>query len=80
MIMASMLSLISNPFDPFDEYENWKKFDREEGFDTDGLLARLASSSEVLSEPDEEQWIEDAIDSVVNNPSFRGLYEKRTKK
>lgn len=74
-----MLSLVSNPYDPFTEYKKWKRFDTQEGFDTDGLLARLASTSDALSEPDQDTLIEDAIDSVVDNPSFRGLYEKRAR-
>lgn len=75
-----MLSLASNPYDPFDEYEKWKLFDTMEGFDTDGLLARAVSPLSELSEAWEERAIEDAVDSIVNNPSFRGLYKKVVRK
>lgn len=71
-----MLSLATNPYNPFTQYELWSEFDRREGFDTAGLLARLVSSSDELSEADQEQAVEDAVDSIINNPSFAGLYKK----
>lgn len=71
-----MLSLVSNPYDPFVEYDDWLLFDHHEGFDTAGLLARAVSSSDSLSEPDQELAIENAVDSIVANPSFGGLYKK----
>lgn len=71
-----MLSLASNPHDPFVDYDSWKKFDRLEGFDTDGFLARLISSSDALSPADQDLAVEQAIDHVLENPSFRGLYKK----
>jgi hypothetical protein len=71
-----MLSLVSNPFDPFTEYDLWLQFDRHEGFDSAGLLARVLSTSDALSEPDQEVAVEQAIDSIVENPSFAGLYKK----
>lgn len=75
-----MLSLASNPHDPFTEYDLWKNFDSREGFDTDGFLARLVSTSSALSEPDQELAVEQAIESVLTNPSFAGLYKKVEKK
>jgi hypothetical protein len=71
-----MLSLASNPYDPFDQYDDWLLFDRREGFDTAGLIARLVSTSDALSEPDQELAVENAVDSILANPSFAGLYKK----
>lgn len=76
MARQFMLSLASNPYDPFKEYELWLQFDHHEGFDTAGLLARVLSTSEALSEPDQELAIEQAIDSILENPNFEGLYKK----
>lgn len=74
--MQFMLSLQSNPYDPFEDYDLWLQFDHQEGFDTAGLLARTVSTSSELSEFEQELAVEDAIDSIVANPSFRGLYKK----
>lgn len=71
-----MLSLASNPYDPFVEYDLWLKFDYHEGFDTQGLYARCISTSEVLSEPDQALAQEQAIDAIIENPNFNGLYKK----
>ena len=71
-----MLSLVSNPFDPFTQYDDWLNFDHHEGFDTAGLLARAVSTSDALSEPDQELAVEQAVDSILNNPSFAGLYKR----
>lgn len=75
-----MLSLASNPYDPFEEYELWKAFDTHEGFDTNGFLARLVSTSDDLSEADQELAVEQAIESVLSNTSFNGLYKKVERK
>lgn len=71
-----MLTLVSNPYDPFTEYDLWKIFDTQEGFDTAGLLARAVSTSDAISQPDQDAAVEQAIDSIVENPSFAGMYKK----
>lgn len=77
--MEFMLSLSHNPFDPFEQYDLWKQFDRSEGFDTDGFLARCVSTSDEFPDELQNQYIEAAIDSIVANPSFEGLYKKVSK-
>ena len=74
--MSFMLSLASNPFNPFTDYDKWKRFDEQEGFDTNGLFARVLSTSEEISDADQDAAEEQAIDSIVNNPSFGGMYIK----
>jgi hypothetical protein len=74
--MSFMVSLASNPYSPFTEYDKWREFDRLEGFDTAGLFARVISTSTEISPADQEAAEEAAADSIVNNPSFGGLYVK----
>lgn len=71
-----MLSLATNPYDPFEEYDLWKNFDTHEGFDTPGLLARTLSTSSDLSQDDQDLAVEQAIESILSNVSFAGLYKK----
>ena len=73
---VAMLSLASNPFNPFTQFDLWYEFDRREGFDTAGLLDRLVSTSPDLPDEMNEQITEDAIDSLLANPNFAGLYVK----
>lgn len=72
-----MLSLATNPYDPFTQYDLWLNFDHQEGFDTAGLLARVLSTSDALSQPDQDLAVEQAIESILANPSFEGLYTKK---
>lgn len=72
--MSVMLSLASNPHNPFTEYDEWKKFDTREGFDTDGLFARCLSTSFEIGEAAQLRDEKDTALSIVNNPSFKGLY------
>lgn len=74
----TMLSLATNPYNPFDDYVLWLRFDHREGFDTAGLLARLVPDLDGTTVVEEETQIEAAIDSVVANPAFGGLYIKVT--
>lgn len=74
--MDAMLSLATNPYDPFTQYDDWLAFDHHEGFDTAGLLARVVSTSDSLSEADQELAVEQAIESILSNPSFAGLYKR----
>lgn len=71
-----MLSLLSNPFDPFSEFDAWYRYDRDEGYDTAGLIDRLVSTSSEISEADQELAVEQAVDSILENPNFSGLYKK----
>ena len=75
-----MLSLASNPYDPFVDYDLWSNFDHHEGFDTAGLLARTVSLSHATSEADQELAVEQAIEGILSNPSFAGLYKKVERK
>ena len=62
---VSMLTTVDNPYDPFDEFNEWMMWDLRAGYNSPGLLARVAITSDDLSEADQEQANEDAIDEVV---------------
>ena len=72
---VSMLTTTDNPYDPFDQYEDWFSFDLQMGYDTPGYLARIADMSTAMSEPDQEQAIQDAIDEIVRL-NINGMYTK----
>ena len=64
-----MLTTVDNPFDPSTQYDEWLAWDEAAGYYTNGLLARFLVSSDQLSDADQEQAIQDAIDEVVDlNP------------
>lgn len=64
--MARMLSTVDNPYDPRTSWDEWFAFDTARGYNTCGLLARLCTSSDSLSEELEIEEIENAIDRILN--------------
>jgi hypothetical protein len=72
---ASMLTTIDNPYSPFTQYDEWYAFDVNQGYNTCSYLARIAKTSDELSEEDEDQAIEAAIDKIVRL-NVLGLYKK----
>ena len=72
---AIMLTTIDNPFDPFTQFDEWKAFDEQKGYFTCSYLARIAKTSDELSEVDEDLAIEEAINEIVRL-NVLGIYRK----
>lgn len=72
------LTTIDNPFDPFDQFSQWFLFDTEKGYNSCSYLARIAQTSDEMSEQEYNHEVERAIDEIVMiNPL--GIYKKVTK-
>ena len=70
-----MLTTIDNPFDPFEQFTSWFLFDVEKGYNTCGYLARIVKLSDDMSQKEQEDEIERAIDEIISiNRS--GIYIK----
>ena len=59
------ITTIDNPFDPFDDFVNWHLFDAEKGYYTSSKLARLSKTTDDMTEIEENEEIERAIDELV---------------
>lgn len=70
-----MLTTVDNPWNPFTNYDEWDAYDRSMGYDTAGLLARIANASVDLSDADLDLSIEDAITEICTL-NVNGLYKK----
>ena len=73
----TMLTTLDNPFDPFLDFDRWYSFDVEKGYHTCGYLARIANSSDDLSDAEQEYEQEAAIDEIVEL-NILGIYKKVT--
>jgi hypothetical protein len=73
-----MLTTIDNPYDPFTNYDAWYAYDLQHGYNTPGLLARIAIVSDELSDLDQHQAIESAIDEIVKE-NVSGIHKKVTR-
>lgn len=60
-----MLTTVDNPFDPFTRFDEWHQYDVMMGYNTAAFLDRIAKVSNDMSEPDQAQAIQDAIDEIV---------------
>ena len=70
-----MLTTFDNPFNPFKDFTQWFLFDIEKGYDSCSYLARIARTSDQLTEQENSEEIERAIDEIISN-DFIGIYTK----
>lgn len=73
-----MLTTLDNPFNPFTQYEEWLEFDTSKGYNTCNYLARIAKTSDELSEEDESLAIIQAMDEILSF-NLTGNYIKVTR-
>lgn len=70
-----MLTTVDNPYNPITDFDNWYEYDESHGYCTSGYLARIAMTSNGLSENDQDQAVSDAIDEIIFMNSD-GFYKK----
>ena len=70
-----MLTTFDNPYNPFEDFTSWLLFDKEKGYNTCEYLARIAQTSNEMTQLEESIEIERAIDEIIAiNPL--NLYKK----
>jgi hypothetical protein len=72
-----LLTTIDNPFNPFTQYDAWFAFDVSRGYNTCAYLARIAKSSDELSEADQALAIDEAMNEIVKH-NLSGVHLKVT--
>ena len=75
MASKCMLTTFDNPYNPFDEFTSWFMFDEEKGYHSCAYLGRIAKTSEQLSDEENAQEIERAIDEIIKY-DFQNIYKK----
>lgn len=69
------LTTVDNPFDPFEQFDAWFQFDLDKGYNSCGYLDRVARTSDQLSEEENDQEIERAIDEIIKYDPLN-IYKK----
>lgn len=69
------LTTFDNPFNPFTDYVQWFMFDTQKGYNSSAYLARIARTSDSLSDEEYDLEIERAIDEIIKYDPFN-LYKK----
>lgn len=70
-----MLTTVDNPYDPSTQWDEWLEYDTSMGYHTNSLLARIAITSDELSDADQILAQELAIDEIVRE-NVLGIYLK----
>ena len=71
----AMLTTNDNPFNPFNQFDSWFMFDVEKGYNSCAYLSRIAKTSDQMSDDENEEEIERAIDEIIKY-DFMNIYKK----
>lgn len=67
--MDVALTTADNPYDPLDQFVDWWNYDTTMGYHTAAYVARVARTSEELSDSDNQIELLKAIDEIIElNP------------
>lgn len=75
---VAMLTTEDNPYDPFTQFDDWKAFDDQKGYNSCSYLARICFSSPELTQQEQNEAFEQAIDEIVAL-NLTGNYKKVVK-
>lgn len=78
MTKKVFLTTIDNPYDPDTQFTSWYLYDKQKGYDSCDYLARIARTSNQLSDEENVDEIERAIDEIVRY-DFLDIYKKIVK-
>lgn len=68
-----MLTTIDNPYDPFEQFDDWYSYDTEMNYNTCSYLDRVATTSDELSDEDNDELIIAAMKEIVDH-NVLGIY------
>ena len=74
-MIVAMLTTVDNPYSPFDQWDEWYAYDVRCGHNSSSFLARVAMTSDELSEADQNAALHRAIDEIVQE-NVNGMYKK----
>lgn len=75
MVNECRLTTFDNPYNPFTQFTSWWLFDVEKGYNTCSYLARIAQITDEMTEKEETEEVERAIDEIIKN-DFMNIYKK----
>lgn len=73
--MRHMLTTVDNPFDPWTQFDSWYTWDESAGYHSMSFLDRVTRSSPVLSDSEQDEALERAIDEIVRE-NVSGMWKK----
>ena len=74
-MIVCALTTFDNPYDPIDQFDSWNMFDVDKGYCSCSYLARIARTSDQMTEEENNREVERAIDEIIKY-DFRNIYKK----
>lgn len=74
-MVATFVTTLDNPFDYFTQFDDWYAFDTQMGYNTCSYVARIAKTSNDMSEHDRMKAINDAVDEILRF-NILGIYKR----
>lgn len=75
-VKECMITTFDNPYDYFTQFNDWYRYDTiEKGYNTCAYLARLAVTSDDMTQDEENLAIEKACDRIIEL-DFLNIYKK----
>lgn len=68
-----MLTTKDNPFNPWTDYERWEVYDRDHGYFTPEYQARIAITSFDLTDEENNEIINQAIEEIIDIDQRYGI-------
>lgn len=72
------ISTYDNPYDPFEQFIKWYNYDVLHGYNSCSLLDRLSYTSDALTDEENAEEIERAIDEIIKYDPLH-IYTKVTR-
>lgn len=70
-----MLTTVDNPYNPATQFDEWNTWDQTKGYHTLSLMARIARTSEELSDAINNYEIDKAINEIIKFDVL-GVYKR----
>lgn len=65
LLRATFVTTLDNPYDYWTQFDEWYAFDTEKGYNTCSYVARIAKTSNDMSDQDRVKAINDAVDEIL---------------
>lgn len=74
-----MITTEDNPYDPFTQFDEWNALDKQLGYNTLSLIARLCYSSPELSETRQKEIYYETLEDILSL-NLTGNYKRFERK
>ena len=76
-MVATFVTTIDNPYDYWTQFDEWNAYDMQKGYNTCSYVARIALTSNEMSDDEYTQAVNDAVDDILRL-NVLGIYKKTT--